>query len=73
MRLCGLSSQNRSVLHASHLDDRFRSYDSRVEAIMGGRPASPQVDACGGTCRVGRTERSPLLLSVGAKGHSQCL
>jgi anti-anti-sigma factor len=36
MRLCGLSSHNRSVLHTCALDDRFRSYDSRVEAIMGG-------------------------------------
>ena len=35
LRLCGLSSQNRSVLHTCALDDRFRSYDSRVEAIMG--------------------------------------
>ena len=35
LRLCGLSSQNRSVLHACAQDDRFRSYDSRVEAIMG--------------------------------------
>ena len=36
LRLCGLSSHNRSVLHTCALDDRFRSYDSRVEAIMGG-------------------------------------
>ncbi len=36
LRLCGLSSHNRSVLHVCALEDRFRSYDSRVEAIMGG-------------------------------------
>jgi anti-anti-sigma factor len=36
LRLCGLSSHNRLVLRTCALDDRFRSYDSRVEAIMGG-------------------------------------
>jgi anti-anti-sigma factor len=36
LRLCGLSPYNRRVLHNCALDDRFPSYDSREEAVMGG-------------------------------------
>ena len=35
MRLCGLSSHNRQVLHACHLDDRLLPYGDRQEAVMG--------------------------------------
>ena len=36
LRLCGLSAYNRRVLHTCALDDRFPSYNSREEAVMGG-------------------------------------
>lgn len=35
MRLCGLSSYNRQVLHACRLDDRLLPYGDRQEAVMG--------------------------------------
>jgi anti-anti-sigma factor len=35
MRLCGLSSRNRQVLHACRLDDRLPPYGDRQEAVMG--------------------------------------
>jgi anti-anti-sigma regulatory factor len=35
MRLCGLSSYNRHVLHTCRLDDRFRAYDDLHEAVLG--------------------------------------
>jgi anti-anti-sigma factor len=35
MRLCGLSSRNRQVLHACRLDDRLPLYGDRQEAVMG--------------------------------------
>ena len=35
MRLCGLSSHNRQVLHACRLDDRLLPYGDRQEAVMG--------------------------------------
>jgi anti-anti-sigma factor len=43
MRLCGLSAYNRRVLHTCRLDDRFRSYEDRQEAVMGfTRPSQPR-------------------------------
>jgi anti-anti-sigma factor len=43
MRLCGLSSYNRQVLHACHLDDRLLPYGDRQEAVMGcPHPARPR-------------------------------
>jgi anti-anti-sigma factor len=35
MRLCGLSSYNRRVLHTCRLDDRFPAYDDLHEAVLG--------------------------------------
>ena len=35
MRLCGLSSRNRQMLHACRLDDRLLPYGDRQEAVMG--------------------------------------
>ncbi|HEY4760449.1 MAG TPA: STAS domain-containing protein [Thermoguttaceae bacterium] len=43
MRLCGLSSYNRRVLHTCHLEDRFQLYHDRREAVMGySRPGLPR-------------------------------
>jgi anti-anti-sigma regulatory factor len=35
MRVCGLSPENREVLHACHLDERLLPYQGPEEAIMG--------------------------------------
>jgi anti-anti-sigma factor len=35
MRVCGLSPQNREVLHTCRLDDRLTPYESRQAAVMG--------------------------------------
>jgi anti-anti-sigma factor len=35
LRLCGLSAENREVLHACRLDDRLLPYGDRQEAVMG--------------------------------------
>jgi anti-anti-sigma factor len=37
LRICGLSPYNRRVLHQCALDDRFRDYETREEAVLGGR------------------------------------
>lgn len=43
MRLCGLSAYNRKVLHTCRLEDRFRPYQDRQEAVMGYyRPMQPR-------------------------------
>jgi anti-anti-sigma factor len=43
MRLCGLSAYNRRVLHTCRLDERFRPYHDRQEAVMGcARPSQPR-------------------------------
>jgi anti-anti-sigma factor len=43
MRICGLSSYNRRVLHTCRLDDRFQPYHDRQEAVMGySRPSQPR-------------------------------
>ena len=42
LRLCGLSSHNREVLHTACLDSRLPSYDSRVAAVMGAGPGKPR-------------------------------
>ena len=36
IRLCGLSDHNEQVLHTCHLNDRFRPYHTRREAVMAG-------------------------------------
>ena len=36
LRLCGLSPYNRHVLCGCALEDRFPSYDTRHEAVLGG-------------------------------------
>lgn len=35
MRLCGLSPQNRQMLHACRVDDQLPPYDDREAAVMG--------------------------------------
>ena len=35
MRLCGLSAYNQRVLQTCRLDQRFLSYQDRIEAVMG--------------------------------------
>jgi anti-anti-sigma factor len=35
LRLCGLSPENREVLHVCHLDERLLPYGDRHEAVMG--------------------------------------
>jgi anti-anti-sigma factor len=35
MRLCGLSSHNRQLLHRCRLDEQLLPYESREEAVMG--------------------------------------
>jgi anti-anti-sigma factor len=43
MRICGLSANNRRVLHACSLEDRFKPYRNRKEAVMGyARPMQPR-------------------------------
>ena len=43
MRLCGLSSQSREVLHCCCLDKHFSCYQNREEAVMGScRPRQPR-------------------------------
>jgi anti-anti-sigma factor len=43
MRLCGLSSHNRQVLETCRLNDRFKPYQDRQEAVMGcDRPRRPR-------------------------------
>jgi anti-anti-sigma factor len=43
MRLCGLSPENRRVLHAYRLDDQLPPYGDREEAVMGRpHPARPR-------------------------------
>lgn len=42
MRLCGLSPNNRRVLHACHLDDQLLPYRNRQEAVMGETPRQPR-------------------------------
>lgn len=43
LRLCGLSPENRAVLRATGLDDRFLPYHDRQEAVMGCmRPRQPK-------------------------------
>ena len=37
MRLCGLSPYNLQVMESCRLDDRFRSYHDREEAVLGHR------------------------------------
>ena len=34
LRLCGLSPQNRKILEACHLDERFPVYGSRMDAVL---------------------------------------
>ena len=41
LRLCGLSAQNREVLHTCRLDDRLTPYQDRQAAVMG-RPRQPR-------------------------------
>ena len=41
MRVCGLSLQNREVLHTCRLDDRLTPYQDRQAAVMG-RPRQPR-------------------------------
>ncbi|MGD0900599.1 MAG: STAS domain-containing protein [Thermoguttaceae bacterium] len=36
LRLCGLSPRNRRVLCGSAVEDRFPTYETRQEAVMGG-------------------------------------
>ena len=36
LRLCGLSPYNRRVLHTCALEDRFPSYDTLEDAVLGG-------------------------------------
>jgi len=38
VRLCGLSASNQEALHTCRLDDRFRPYGNRVEAVMASCP-----------------------------------
>jgi anti-anti-sigma factor len=40
MRLCGLSPNNRRVLHQCHLDERFRPYGDRKDAVLGRLPVA---------------------------------
>jgi anti-anti-sigma factor len=43
LRLCGLSAQNREVLHTCRLDDRLTAYQDRKAAVMGcQRPRQPR-------------------------------
>jgi anti-anti-sigma factor len=43
MRICGLSSSNQDLLHQCRLEERFRLYRDREEAVMGdARPAQPR-------------------------------
>jgi anti-anti-sigma factor len=43
MRLCGLSSQSREVLHCCGLDKQFSCYHNREEAVMGScHPRQPR-------------------------------
>ena len=43
MRVCGLSPQNREVLHTCRLDDRLTPYEDRQAAVMGcERPRQPR-------------------------------
>ncbi len=43
MRLCGLSTYNRQVLHTCRLDERLLPYQDRQDAVMAGRaPARPR-------------------------------
>jgi anti-anti-sigma factor len=43
MRLCGLSPYNLDVMRTCRLQDRFRSYRDREEAVMGrSRPRHPR-------------------------------
>ena len=43
MRLCGLSQENREVLHTCRLDDRLTPYENRQAAVMGcERPRQPR-------------------------------
>jgi anti-anti-sigma factor len=43
MRICGLSSSNPDLLHQCRLEERFRLYRDREEAVMGqARPAQPR-------------------------------
>jgi anti-anti-sigma factor len=43
VRVCGLSDYNCRVLHSTHLDELFRPYPSRQEAVMGcSRPHQPR-------------------------------
>ena len=35
LRVCGLSAQNREVLHTCRLDDRLTPYEDRQAAVMG--------------------------------------
>ena len=38
LRLCGISPDNRSVIHVCRLDDYLPSYESRTDAVRGNRP-----------------------------------
>jgi anti-anti-sigma factor len=42
MRVCGLSPDNREVLHACRLDERLLPYADRREAVMGLGPGLPR-------------------------------
>ncbi len=42
LRLCGLSEENRQVLHATHLHQRLPHYRDRTAAVIGDRPAYPR-------------------------------
>jgi anti-anti-sigma factor len=43
MRLCGLSSYNRRVLHTCRLEEHFQPYHDRQEAVMGyTKPSQPR-------------------------------
>ena len=44
LRICGLSVYNRRLLHSRHLDECFKPYNDRHEAVMGchSRPSQPR-------------------------------
>ncbi len=42
LRLCGVSAENRQVLHTCRLDGALPSFESRGDAVMGFRPNLPR-------------------------------
>ena len=42
LRLCGVSAENRSILHTCRLDGALPFYENRGDAVMGHRPKHPR-------------------------------